>query len=1095
MKKNLNTLTLVLCVLSAFLTGCGRDSGGSDGNAAPTANDLTQTTLVDTDVLIDLQGSDPDGDTLTYEIVSEPEKGSLLGVGSSSVTYKPGTGSDESDSFVYRVKDNGSKTSNFAKVTIALSDGGNESPMAFNSSVSADPGSPVLFTLDASDADVGDTLTYEIVTEPLYGTITLSGADVTYTAAADFSGTDELPFKVWDGTVYSNTAVATIVVEETADKSPRAYDGVVTTDLDTAVDVVLQADDPNNDTLTYIIVNEPKHGILSGTGETRTYSPASGYSGSDRLIFRAHDGKSSSNAAKVHINIQPAAPNHAPIVPDSVLAVTQQDTPAAIEIQASDQDGDTLTYTIVSQPAHGLLSGTAPDLTYTPASGFSGSDIFTWEAHDGTDSSSISKVLISVEDTGNHAPVAGDLHAVTDEETAVDIALQGADQDGDALTYSIISTVSNGTLSGTGADYTYTPEPGFSGNDGFSYRVYDGALYSNNATVNITVNTLTNHSPEAYDFGVTTAPDTPAAITLRGSDQDGDTLDYHFVTSPHHGIITGTAPDLTYTPLAGYEGSDRFLYRVSDGEVFSNTAAVAVFVTDGTNSPPCSMNFTVSTAKDTFADIELQAADADGDVLTYEIIQNPQNGSLTGSGSSRTYTPDTGYTGPDSIVYRVSDGTVYSNHAIVFFTVLPAEGATYPADISGYWELKIAGRDNLTNNCLWLEQTGTDITGALVWFGTVITGEYSDGILNFNVQETPEVTDIVTCVYNDTEQYFAGTFYQYFNGKLKDEADSFIMSSVDNVNGTLTLSGTADGTAIDTTSSIAIGSAVGVTSDYPYELGVLCFSGTTVTDLHISEFWNITGTGSYSATQLGACIMQADGPPTLIAEATGGTVDVTRWDSTGCAATFSLDFSDGGTVTGSFDVDYDILLDESASEGLCQSVNTNGEFSATFSYPDPANRFSSVEVSGPGIAGSLSLTLSAENEWEGEVVFGTAHDPAPFLYTFTITDSSTWTLDRKVMCFIDEYPTDILPSGSVSGPITFSWTRIPALGTGYDVILLDDGGSQVWGSDIDDFDFSSAPYTGPALSVGATYTIHVVNVGEGELGKSIGVQTFTYTGP
>jgi len=93
-----------------------------------------------------------------------------------------------------------------------------------------------------------------------------------------------------------------------------------------------------------------------------------------------------------------------------------------------------------------------------------------------------------------------------------------------------------------------------------------------------TSSTPTNQVPVANDQAVTTAQDTSKAITLTGSDADGDALTYSVVTGPAHGALSGTAPNLTYTPTSGYSGSDSFTFKVNDGKVDSNVATVTITV-------------------------------------------------------------------------------------------------------------------------------------------------------------------------------------------------------------------------------------------------------------------------------------------------------------------------------------------------------------------------------------------------------------------------------------------------------------------------------------------------------------------------------------
>lgn len=86
-----------------------------------------------------------------------------------------------------------------------------------------------------------------------------------------------------------------------------------------------------------------------------------------------------------------------------------------------------------------------------------------------------------------------------------------------------------------------------------------------------------NEAPVATNQSVRTDRSTPVAIALAGTDPDGDSLTFGVATQPTHGDLSGTAPNLTYTPDAGYVGADSFTFTASDA-TSSATGTVAVEV-------------------------------------------------------------------------------------------------------------------------------------------------------------------------------------------------------------------------------------------------------------------------------------------------------------------------------------------------------------------------------------------------------------------------------------------------------------------------------------------------------------------------------------
>ena len=99
------------------------------------------------------------------------------------------------------------------------------------------------------------------------------------------------------------------------------------------------------------------------------------------------------------------------------------------------------------------------------------------------------------------------------------------------------------------------------------------------------------------------------------------------------------------------------------------------------NVAPVANAQSVTTSENTLKFITMTGSDANSDPLTFSVVTLPTNGALTGSGANRNYTPNTGYSGPDSFTFRVNDGSVNSSNATVSITVTPASAVTPPATI------------------------------------------------------------------------------------------------------------------------------------------------------------------------------------------------------------------------------------------------------------------------------------------------------------------------------------------------------------------------------------------------------------------------------
>ena len=306
---------------------------------------------------------------------------------------------------------------------------------------------------------------------------------------------------------------------------------------------------------------------------------------------------------------------------------------------------------------------------------------FTVVARDETGNASTRTVTVSVADL-NESPVAANASATTAEDTVLRGQLPGyADPDGDHADYFRVSPQYGSVEIATNGSYVYTPAQDFFGSDSFTYSIEDGRGGYNIYRVDITV-TPVNDAPVAGPATIRTPEDTAVTGRLpQAVDAERDPVSYSVATGPAKGeLVLGSDGSYTYTPHANANGSDSFVYRVSDGQ--DSTLHTVTIVIDPVNDAPVGSDTAIVTNEDTAHQGQLpRASDADNDPVSYALARGPAHGQVTVDRDGRyVYTPALDFNGSDSFTYRVSDGQGGNNVYTVAITVNPVNDAPLAAN-------------------------------------------------------------------------------------------------------------------------------------------------------------------------------------------------------------------------------------------------------------------------------------------------------------------------------------------------------------------------------------------------------------------------------
>lgn len=461
-------------------------------------------------------------------------------------------------------------------------------------------------------------------------------------------------------------------------RQPRAVDDSVTTDEEVAILIDVLGNDAPGDGGALLVdalaLGTPYHGraTLLADGSV-LYTPDPDFYGYDSFEYTVCDATGACATARVLVLVRP--------VPDAPNARadargTPLDTPVTLDprLNDDDPDGDPLTVVGVTQPSHGrAVNNGDGTVTYTPDDGYLGLDAFTYTIDDGTGRQASATITITV--GPNRNPVAVDDVATVEEdgEVVIPVLDNDRDPDGDALTVVSASDPAHGTavVTGDGA-IRYTPDADFAGTETFTYVVCDSLGGCDVGTVTVHV-TPVNDAPTALDDRAS-SDGGPVVIDVVANDYDpeGDPLSVLATTQPSHGVVTLVDGVVTYTPDAGYAGSDAFEYTVGDGHGGTAVATVYVDVALGANGPPVAVDDHYSVPGDgpTGLDVTANDTDPDHDRLRVVAVTQPAHGDVRlGDGGSLVYLPASGFCGAVSFTYTIADARGLEDTAEVGLTV------------------------------------------------------------------------------------------------------------------------------------------------------------------------------------------------------------------------------------------------------------------------------------------------------------------------------------------------------------------------------------------------------------------------------------------
>ncbi|WEJ73465.1 retention module-containing protein [Pseudomonas sp. PSE14] len=693
----------------------------------PVANDDHFTIAEDTPLSFNIgdlsaltgNDTDADGDHLSVYMVSSPVNGTLDIVGGQLV-FTPTANYSGPASFTYGIHDgNGNVATGTVHITVTAVD---DPSVLVADTGSAQEDHPATGNVLTNDSDVDNLLSVASFSIAGLPGSYAAGSVVNIAGKGEFTlGTDGqysfTPLPDWNGAVPQVTYTTNTGFSSTLDVSitpvndaPVAHDDHFTIAEDTPLTfnfgdfgaLTGNDTDVDGDHLSVYMVSNPVNGTFDVVGGQLIFTPAPNFTGQASFTYGVHDGHGGIDTATVYINVTPV--NDAPTTTDQAVS-GPEDTSIPGQIPASDIDGDTLSYALVSgkEPANGTLTldSATGQYVYTPNANYHGPDSFTVGISDGNGGYVESIVTIDVTPV-NDAPIAlndGPTPVTEDTQATGNVLTNDSDVDGDKLTVTGFTIGGNNytagdtaTINGVGSlvinsngSFTFTPVPNYNGPvPTATYTVSDGKLTATADLSFANVTPVDDPSVLTPD-SKTVAEDTPASGNVLTNDHDVDNVlsvasfsiagvngsfnaGQSAAISGVGSFTLGSDGNYSFTPAKDWNGSvPEITYTTNTGS--SSTLNLTVTpVNDAPVATPDSA--TVNEDSSVTIDVLNNDSDVDGDPLAVTAA-SANNGTLViNDDGTVTYTPKANFSGTDTITYSISDGKGGTSTSMVNVTII-----------------------------------------------------------------------------------------------------------------------------------------------------------------------------------------------------------------------------------------------------------------------------------------------------------------------------------------------------------------------------------------------------------------------------------------
>ncbi|MEG4506100.1 putative Ig domain-containing protein [Microcoleus sp. F6_B4] len=663
--------------------------------------------------------ADPNGDVLSYELTVKPD-GMVVDAKTGLVSWLPTSDQMGVQNAVLRVTDGngGVDLQSFSlnisppnALPVFLTGPGFGLPL----NPTAVVGQAWKYQPRASDAD-NDSLAFGLVGAPEGVKVDPATGLVSWTPKTEQVGNHSITVTTSDGRGQPIAQTFNIEVSASATNSaptitstPRLYAG-----LNQAYFYNLQANDPNGDPLTYTLETAPSGMTIDPQGRI-TWQPTPAFFGSNPVKISVSDGRGGISQQEFTLNVGSQNQNQLPSITSVPSPVATVQKLYQYDLTATDPDGDPLFWSLDAAPVGMSIDPETGKVRWNPSPDQIGTHDVALRVMDASGAYVGQAFTLNVRGVNAPPGIISSPPTLAAADKAYKYQVLARDAENDPLTFSLVSPPNGMTINPKTGLIQWTPSLSQAGVQNVGVLVSDssGATASQQYALTIS-QTAINLPPAITSTPVFTAsPGRPYTYQVTAADADGSISQYQLLQSPTGMTINPATGVVTWNnPTAGnhqvvvgaVDNSGTGAAQGFELIARANSAAVIPNIPIQSVSPGASYRY------------DLKATDANGDLLTFALIQSPSGMTVDEFGRI-SWKPSADNIGNHPVEVKVTDTfgesvTVSYNLSVVADTVAPKVSliaSNNTVDVGDYVTFTVNAVDNVKVESLALTINGTPV--------------------------------------------------------------------------------------------------------------------------------------------------------------------------------------------------------------------------------------------------------------------------------------------------------------------------------------------------------------------------------------------------